>query len=101
MTRYMIDVVEAWPVLLGMTFGSLVITIVFLALLSYIMAPLIYLCLFLMLVGGVCSTAFCFMKWSEYPAESDDKNVALAFGCIAGIITLAYTCCICCLWSSL
>jgi hypothetical protein len=101
MTRYMYDVYEAWPALLVMTFGSAVITIVFLALLGYIMAPLIYICLLLMLAGGACFTGFCFMKWNEYPAESDDKQVALVIGIISGVLTILYVCCICCLWESL
>ena len=101
MTRYVYDLYESWPVLLGMSFASLLITIMYLYILQCCIGPILYTSIFVVFICGIGFTAFSFMKWSEFPEGSNDKSTALAIGCIAGCITLIYTVCICCMWSAI
>ena len=61
MTRYMVDVVEAKWVLVGMAFGSLAVTLMYVSLLKCLTKPLLYTSLV-----GLLLFAGAFAGWNIY-----------------------------------
>jgi len=57
---------ESWPVLLIMTFGALIITVLYMFLLKWLTKPILYISLILILLGGVALGGFSTLKYIEY-----------------------------------
>jgi hypothetical protein len=67
-TYYIVELKEGWPVLVIMTFGALLITILYMFLLKWLTKPILYISLILILVCGVLTGLFSTMKYLEFKA---------------------------------
>jgi hypothetical protein len=106
MTRYMVDLAESWQVLLGMAFGSLFITIVYVVLLRCITKILLFVSIIGLMLCGLAFTGWNVYKYVQLCTGAnavcpDEGNTALYVGIIAGVVTLLYAVCICCLWEAI
>ena len=101
MTRYMVDVIEAKWVLVGMAFGSLAVTLMYVSLLKCLTKPLLYTSLVGLLLFAGAFAGWNIYKYTTALPGSVDANTALAIGIIAAVVTLIYMICLCCLWSAI
>jgi hypothetical protein len=101
LSKYMVDLAESWKVLAGMAFGTLVITILYIVLLRWITKILLYTSLVGLLLFGSAFAGWNIWKYTQAAPNSVDSKTALYIGIAAGVVTLIYIICLCCMWSSI
>jgi hypothetical protein len=97
----MVDLMESWKVLAGMAFGSLLITVLYIVLLRWITKIILYTSLVGFLIFGFAFAGWNIWKYTQALPGSTDAKTALYIGIIAGVVTLIYLICLCCMWSAI
>ena len=101
MSRYIVDLMEGWWVLLIAAIIAFAASCLYLYLLKWFAKPLIYGSMFLVLLFGLLMTAFCGMQMMEAPQGSEDQQYSLALTLIAGLVTCVWIAFIYCLWDQI
>jgi hypothetical protein len=85
-----------------MAFGTLLITLFYLILLRCLTGIIVYLSIVAILAFGFAFTGWNIWKYTQLNAvNAPDATTSLWIGIGAGVTTLLYMCCICCVWSSI
>jgi len=101
MSRYIVDVMEGWWVILVSAVIAFLASCLYLYLLKWTAKLLIYASIFGLLFFGIMMTAFSGMQMMEAPQGSEDQQYSLALTLLAGIITCIWIAFICCLWDQI
>lgn len=84
-----------------MAAGSLVITLIYIAILRCCVKPLLYVSLVGLLLFGGAFAGWNIYKYTTAVPGSDDATTALWIGIITGVVTLIYLICLCCMWHAI
>ena len=72
--KYMADIQNCWQAIVGMAFGSLVISIIYIFLLKWITKPLLYVSMVLILVFFVLLGGWSWIQRSKYDPVTEETN---------------------------
>jgi len=97
------DIQICWKAVVGMMAGTLLIAAIYVGLLRWIVKPVLYVSMFLILVLFVLLGAWSWMKRSEYDAVTQKKNYdyATAGAGISWGIAGLYACFMLCCWEKI
>jgi 4-hydroxybenzoate polyprenyltransferase len=69
MVKYLVELGEVWEILVGMCFGTIVISIFYIFLLRWITKPLLYISMLAILIGFILLGGWCWLKKGDYDEE--------------------------------
>jgi len=97
------DIQTCWKVILGMAAGTILIALLYVFLLKWIVKPVLYVSMVIILAMFILFGAWSFMKRSEYDAVTQKKNYdyATAGAGIAWGLAFLYACFMCCCWNNI
>ena len=100
--NYIIDIKDAWLVLLFMAFVAPCITVFYVWLLKTATKPLLYTSLVLIFLFGCATGYFAYLETQAMPnKESHEYMAAVAGSFVIWIIVVLYTCFIVCNWRNI
>jgi len=100
---FMHDIQECWRVLLGMAFATVFIALVYVFLLKWIVKPVLYVSMVLILILFVLIGAWSFAKRADYDPVKQKNNfdAATAGAAVAWVVAAIYALFMCCCWQNI
>jgi hypothetical protein len=97
------DIQTCWKVIVGMCAGTILIALAYVFALKWIVKPILYISMVIILVMFILFGTWSFMKRSEYDAVTQKKNYdyATAGAGIGWGLAFLYACFMCCCWSNI
>jgi hypothetical protein len=90
-SKYIGDIQSCWGVLLGMSFATLLISLLYLLLLKHIAGPLTFAALIGLLLLQVAGGAMAYSASADYPTESSTHKAYKYSGIALFVLAAAYT----------
>jgi len=100
---FMHDMQECWQVLVGMAFATVLIALVYVFLLKWIVKPVLYVSMVLILILFVLIGSWSFAKRADYDPTTQKKNfdAATAGAAVAWVAAALYALFMCCCWKNI
>lgn len=97
----MTDLQNGWKPIAIMAAGSFVVAFIYVFLLRWIVKPLLYISMVLILVMFIAIGAWCFIHAADFKKDSNEYKYNIAGAGVAWGIAFAYLCCMCCCWKNI
>jgi len=100
---FMHDMQECWQVLVGMAFATVLIALVYVFLLKWIVKPVLYVSMVLILILFVLIGSWSFAKRADYDPTTQKKNfdAATAGAAVSWVAAALYALFMCCCWKNI
>lgn len=101
--KYIVELKLCWDILVGMAIATIFISIFYIFLLKWITKPLLYVSMFIILVGFILVGGWSWLKKADYNPITEEKNYNIClYGAIgAWVVAFIYLCFIVCCWKNI